>query len=1180
MWIITKITPAVKKLIFILFTLLFGLNVNAQLSNKHWIPPLHANESQDPGLIKQHYIYLSTPEPTPFQVTIKDGSGNPFNLGTYTISQGNPVRVTIGTGQPSTMMVDRSDVGHVISGKGLIIEGQYDFYVNFRVRADNHAEFLASKGRTGVGKVFRLGSLPQIDFGTIRNFVSSFMATEDNTTVNLSQYNSTITFINGNNTFSSANQTFTLNEGESVVISGYSEANGANLDGFVGALLESDKPIVVNTGNLAGGMNNSGFGQDFNLDQIVPLEQVGQEYVIMKGNGSDVTERPLVIAHEDNTEVYINGNATPITTLNAGQFILIPTSLFTGPGTNKNMYIYTSKKAFLYQIVGGSTSDATSGFYFIPPLSCFWQKSVDLIPAINEIGTQTDFNGNLIIATEIGSTVSINGVPTTSTPLIVTGNPNWETYRVNNLTGNVSIQSTGALAVGVFSASGNAGIGGYFSGFGSTPSDTTIDVCTGSIIDLFDKIPGNPEPGGNWEYNGAPRVPNNGVFDPSIDPIGTYTYTFTKTCDGIIRTIPIDIVINSIQQGPNAGTSTSKSYCITDSSEDLTTILGTNITPGGNWTFNGSPRPDGIINPAVDQSGTYTYTIPPQGVCDAVFASVTVTINPSPQLLAVSNFSLCDDTNSGSDIDGLAVFNLATKNLEVFGSQINVNVKYYEDQIDAENEASNNITSITAATGKIIYFRIENNFNCFHVGSFTLIVNPKPMVEAEVTLKQCDDDTDTQATFVLTQANNLISTDSNITFSYHFSLSGANNNSNIITNEDAFLGTNGSSVWARIENEFGCFRTAKVNLVVSTTQFPSSFVPQDYSTCDIYRDTLDIDNDGFDYFDIDTFYTNNIINAFPLSQQAFLSVSYYETYNDAELIQNPIIDISNYRNIIAGGNPIWARVDSQLNNDPGCKGIQELQLIVNPIPEIDLGVNFTLCIDPISGLGSQIIDATPSNSGSFSYVWSTDIQGLDLSGETNAQYNVTAPGTYNVLVTNKATGCQNTDSITATFSSEPAFFEASVTTEPFSSGLSTIIGIASGGFGIYEYSLDLINWQSSPIFNNIPNGNHTIYVRDIQGCGILSVTNLVAITYPNFFTPNGDGYNDTWKISNLPEEYNAKIIIYDRYGKLIKQIGSDGKGWDGTYNGELLPSTDYWFTMDYFVNGEQKEFKSHFSLKR
>src|SRR5690606_8517833 len=142
---------------------------------------------------------------------------------------------------------------------------------------------------------------------------------------------------------------------------------------------------------------------------------------------------------------------------------------------------------------------------------------------------------------------------------------------------------------------------------------------------------------------------------------------------------------------------------------------------------------------------------------------------------------------------------------------------------------------------------------------------------------------------------------------------------------------------------------------------------------------------------------------------------------------NPITDINNYRNIVAGGNSIWARVDSQLNNDPGCKGIQELQLIVNPIPEVNLGVNFTLCVDPIKGTGSQVVDATPSNSGTFSYVWSTDISGLDLSSETNAQYTISQEGTYHVLVTNTNTGCENTDSITATYSSEPATFEASVT---------------------------------------------------------------------------------------------------------------------------------------------------------
>jgi len=1178
----------VKKIFFICLTLIIGINVNAQLSNKHWIPPLHANEdttdntNPPQSLVLDHYIYLSTPEPTPFQVTIKRGDGQNF-VQPVTISQGNPIRVNIGSSQPSTIMLERNDVGHVVSGKGLILEGQYDFYVSFRVRAANHSEFLASKGKIGAGTVFRLGSLPQTDYGTIRNFVSSFMATEDNTTVELSNYNPNIKFINGNGTFSSPTQTFILNKGQSVVVSGNTQNNSANLEGFVGALLTSDKPIVVNTGNLAGGMDSSSNGQDFNLDQIVPWDQVGDEYIIMRGNGSNLSEKPLVIAHEDNTEIYLNGSPTPIATLNAGQYFLVSPNNFMGTGINKNMYLKGNKSFYLYQIVAGNTFNATSGFFFIPPLNCYWQKSVDLIPSINRIGS-TSYSADLILATEANATVTINGVATTATPLPVTGNPNWESYRISGLTGNVAVESTGPLAVGVFGFDGNAsGYGGYFSGFGAQPKDITLDVCTGAIVNLFEKIPGNPEIGGTWYFqdiNNPPRA-QGGMFNPNTDVLGDYIYHFTKQCPGQAPLpVYITVTVNAIQPGPNVGTSSSKSYCVTDSVEDLTNVLGTNITPNGSWTFNDNPRPNGIIDPSVDQSGVYKYTIAPQGVCDAVSASVTVTINPSPLLVNVPNFELCDDTLSGSDTDGLSVFNLNTKSSEVFGSQTGVSVKYYENPIDAENEAPNNITSITATTGKTIYFRIENNLGCFQVGNFNLIVNPKPIVSDIVTLKQCDDDNDTQATFVLTQANGLISSDSNITFTYHTSQSGANNNTALITNDNAYLASNGSSVWARIENTFGCYRIARVNLVVSTTQFPTTFVAQPYFECDDYINATDIDNDGFDYFDIDTFFTNNIINAFPVSQQPFLGVTYYENYNDAELVINPITDINNYRNIVAGGNSIWARVDSQLNNDPGCKGIQELQLIVNPIPEVNLGVNFTLCVDPINGTGSQVVDATPSNSGTFSYVWSTDISGLDLSSETNAQYTISQEGTYHVLVTNTNTGCENTDSITATYSSEPATFEASVTTEPFEAGLSTIVGIASGGFGTYEYSLDLINWQLSPQFNNIPNGNHTIYVRDIQGCGILSVTNLIAITYPNFFTPNGDGYNDTWNISNLPQDYNAKLYIFDRYGKLIKQISPNGNGWNGTYNGEILPSSDYWFTLEYTINNEQKEFKSHFSLKR
>src|SRR5690606_1136344 len=136
------------------------------------------------------------------------------------------------------------------------------------------------------------------------------------------------------------------------------------------------------------------------------------------GNGSNLSEKPLVIAHEDNTEIYLNGSPTPIATLNAGQYFLVSPNNFMGTGINKNMYLKGNKSFYLYQIVAGNTFNATSGFFFIPPLNCYWQKSVDLIPSINRIGS-TSYSADLILATEANATVTINGVATTATPLPV-----------------------------------------------------------------------------------------------------------------------------------------------------------------------------------------------------------------------------------------------------------------------------------------------------------------------------------------------------------------------------------------------------------------------------------------------------------------------------------------------------------------------------------------------------------------------------------------------------------------------------------------------------------------------------------------------------------------------------------------------------------------------------------------
>ena len=118
------------------------------------------------------------------------------------------------------------------------------------------------------------------------------------------------------------------------------------------------------------------------------------------------------------------------------------------------------------------------------------------------------------------------------------------------------------------------------------------------------------------------------------------------------------------------------------------------------------------------------------------------------------------------------------------------------------------------------------------------------------------------------------------------------------------------------------------------------------------------------------------------------------------------------------------------------------------------------------------------------------------------------------------------------------------------------------------------------MFTGVTGGTHYIKVFDTQGCTYLTKEVLV-IDYPKFFTPNGDGINDTWNIVGL-DQPEAKIYIYNRYGKLLKQItpSSSSQGWDGTYIGSIMPSTDYWFTIEFNENQQKKIFRAHFALKR
>ncbi len=127
----------------------------------------------------------------------------------------------------------------------------------------------------------------------------------------------------------------------------------------------------------------------------------------------------------------------------------------------------------------------------------------------------------------------------------------------------------------------------------------------------------------------------------------------------------------------------------------------------------------------------------------------------------------------------------------------------------------------------------------------------------------------------------------------------------------------------------------------------------------------------------------------------------------------------------------------------------------------------------------------------------------------------------------------------------------------------------------YEYSLNGTTFQDSPLFTNLQGGMYTVYVREINGCGILEAE-VCIIDYMKFFTPNSDGYNDSWQLRGIKEQ-EYSVVIFDRYGKTIAALHKNNPAWDGLYRGRKLPSSDYWFLIE-LKNGIRK--MGHFSLIR
>lgn len=340
-----------------------------------------------------------------------------------------------------------------------------------------------------------------------------------------------------------------------------------------------------------------------------------------------------------------------------------------------------------------------------------------------------------------------------------------------------------------------------------------------------------------------------------------------------------------------------------------------------------------------------------------------------------------------------------------------------------------------------------------------------------------------------------------------------------------------------------CFAETSLKLQVYNT--PIVNTPQTLFSC----------NEGGG---IATFNTSNIQTEL-IGNQTNLTVYYFDGNGNA--LPSPLP--TSYNNIIPWSETIQVKVENSVNAN--CFVETSFNLEVNTIPEINLESKYYICnLEP-----SRYISVRADLDY---YEWAYQ-DGTIISNTFEA--NLVNEGNYTLHFGTIQSGilCQNSTEITLVRSVLPSIEQ--VKTKELSD--DNYIEIIATGDGDFEYSIDGVNFQDSPIFSGVLGGVYTAKIRDKDGCGE-DFQKVIIIDYPKYFTPNGDGFNDVWQIKGIEKYPLADIRIFDRYGKFIKQIKpSINDGWDGTFNGKTLPSSDYWFTANLDGN---KTITKHFTLKR
>jgi gliding motility-associated-like protein len=472
--------------------------------------------------------------------------------------------------------------------------------------------------------------------------------------------------------------------------------------------------------------------------------------------------------------------------------------------------------------------------------------------------------------------------------------------------------------------------------------------------------------------------------------------------------------------------------------------------------------------------------------------------------------------------------------------------KWFKNGLEIIGETNENYMVSDAGAYNV---EVTLNNSCIAYGNITIEYTQNPIIN-NTTLVACDENQNGITTYNLWNATQSITNgDSSLTVeNFYLNILEAQQNQNEITTPESFDNTTPQQiVYARVSNQFGCYSIAEITLDISN----NSITIPPFEVCDD-------DYDGFTTFNL-----NDLKTLIQPNVPANALISFYKTIDD---LFNEVNSISgNYNNTQVNSETIYVKIKNGID----CYALSPIELVVLEKPILDQNETMTYCLNNYPEtitINSGILNGS-GNNPTYEWVFNNN----SISNLESIDINETGNYTVNVTFSN---GCSSSRDIIINPSNVATI--TSIDIKQASSNNTVTVHVS--GEGEYQYSLDNPVFRDDNLFSNVKPGFHTVYVYDTNGCGTVS-ENISVLGFPRFLTPNNDGDHDTWKPYGVNEQFNSNIDIkiFDRYGKFIKQINPLETGWNGTFNGNLLASDDYWYVV---ILADGTKYRGHFTLKR